>query len=338
MNIHNINQNFQKLQTIENYLLYKTHLRYYNNKPSKSKTLKEISEKKKKLNQSAVDNLFINSLIMSEHIIGNQSKLLLRKRSMNLNAYYRIRKIINYSLDNPSKQLNRSATSGWNKRNRNKSTSSLMNHREDETQHCTNRTMRLCQNSITNIKIKETLLEKETKGRLSANITMIHHLKNFYAKEFKFSAQTMPKINLEDFENQTKLINQSYNDVYHKHIKVKTKFDRNVPIYPLAKSTKDANQLFDKKNKTKNQEELYDEINRSNIDFRRSIWIRTPHPQIMKKNYSFINKAQRHRSAKDEMKKYITRVTLSKSSCNTYFDDKKCHLKIDNKDRFNICQ
>lgn len=331
MNIYNINQRFEKLQTLESYLFYKIYAKYYNSKPTKREIHKEINSNKSKQKQSTVDESFIKTLILNENMIDNQSKKLLKAKSMNQNGYYRIRKIINYSLEDtpPIKELYQSANY-WYKKTRNQS---FIFHKEMEMSHCKSKSMQLGQSSITSRQRKKALFEKESKkkGKLNANIVMTHRLKDFYAKEYKFSAETMPKINLEDFENLTKAINQNYNGLYHKLIKVKTKFDNNIPICPLAKTIKFKDKISTPMTK---QKELYHEINRSNIDFSRSIRIKTPNPT---KNFLFWNKNRRNKSAKDEIKKYIPKATVSKCSSYSHFNNKKSLLKIDNRDKFNIC-
>lgn len=334
MNIYNINQRFEKLQTLESYLFYKIYAKYYNSKPTKRKIHKEINSNKSKQKKTTVDESFIKTLILNEKMIDNQSKKLLKAKSMNQNGYYHIRRIINYSLEDtpPIKELYQSPNY-WYKKNRNKS---FIFNKEVEMSHCKSKKMQLWQSLITSRQIKKTFFEKESKekGKLNANIVMSHRLKDFYAKKYKFSAETMPKINLGDFENQTKAINQNYNDLYHKLIKVKTKFDNNIPICPLEKIIKENIKFKDKITQITQQEELYHEINRSNIDFSRSIRIKIPNAT---KNFSFRNKNRRNKSAKDEIKKYITKATVSKCSSYSHFNNKKRLLKIDNRNKFNIC-
>lgn len=326
MNLNFIIKQFKKINTLETFVSYKFLSRYYNRKPSKTAMYKEI----KNMNENKiVDDDIIKSLISNDQLPDKTTKQInIHKQFINQELQQSPKEIISYCFDplkhksNSMKKSNShtnidnikmkqlALSKNWyTKINKPKQKPVIVPNEESTNMH---RTLRQCLST----QLRETTFDEHKK--------MIDYLEQSLKKKLLFIAETIPKISLREFKKDSLFHQRSSIKLFSKHgnNKQRTNENNSSSIIPPIKIL---NNIPLCTNKVLQTRELYEEIERNDIDPTQSYLINKSFIPLLKRKIHSQRKLKLKSPQKEKKNKKaleIMKITHNKINYLTTKKDK----------------
>lgn len=330
MNLNFIIKQFKRINTLETFVSYKFLSRYYNKKPLKTTMHKEIKNMNENKENTIVDDDIIKSLISNDQLPDKTTKQInIHKQFINQELQQLPKEIINYCFDPlkhksiamkkskshtnidiiKMKQL--ALSKNWyTKINKPKQKPIIDPNEESTNMH---RTLKQCLST----QLRETKFDEHKK--------MIDYLEQSLKKKLLFIAETIPKISLKELKKDSLFHQRSSIKLFSKHSNNKQRANENnsSSIIPPIKIPKNIPLC---PNKVLQTRELYEEIERNDIDPTQSYLINKPFiPLLQRKIYSQLKSNLKSPQKEKTNKKALEIMKMTHSKIN-YLTTKKDKL------------